>query len=757
MHALTIFCGAFLLFLVQPLIGKYILPWFGGSPGVWTTCLLFFQTLLLAGYAYAHFTSTRLKPRQQAYVHIALLVVSLLWLPIIPDGHWKPMTGEQPVARILLLLLAVIGLPYLVLAATGPLLQNWFRLTRPGASPYRLYALSNAGSLLALIGYPFLVEPLLTRSQQAMLWSGGMVLFVIACAMCAWRLRKLEDAPAPATTEGTASPAGEATSAVAAPVRAGDYFFWLVLPAIASILLTATTNKVTSDVAVVPFLWVLPLALYLVSFILCFDHPRWYSRGFYAALFTVSCAVVAFLLDEAGGAKFWLQLLGYNAALFAGCMVCHGELCLMKPPPQHLTRFYLCLALGGALGGSFVALAAPAIFSDYHEYPLGIWMLAYLAAILCLLHRSRALALGAANGVLLAAFVVPALDVSGSGWMWFSAYATAFREFYTEHWQWAAAIAVLFWVSLHDGWKLPRRDWHPRMSAFPLAMSAVLGAVFIMQAQDNKAGLVEATRNFYGTLKVRSYGEEGSLSHYLLLSHGVTTHGLQLSHPDYVTWATSYYGPNSGITMALDQFSVTSGRHIGLVGLGTGTLAAYGAPGDRMRFYEINPEVEPLARRRFSFIEQSFAEIKIVPGDARLTLEQELRDGHPQKFDVLALDAFSSDAIPVHLLTREAFGLYLEHMKPDGIIAVHISNRYLNLRPVVEALAREYGLAIATISDDPSDKEWWLYRTTWVLVSRSKQKLEVDTIKHSAEWPLDELGKRVLWTDDYSSLVDVLK
>jgi hypothetical protein len=430
----------------------------------------------------------------------------------------------------------------------------------------------------------------------------------------------------------------------------------------------------------------------------------------------------------------------------------------MKPAPAHLTRFYLSLSIGGALGGCFVALVAPAIFSDYHEYPLAVWVLAYLTGVLCLQHRSRALALGIANGVLLSAFVIPALDISGEGWVeTFKAYGGAFQEFYKAHWVWIASIAALLWVSLHDGWRIPRRDWHPRMSAFPLAMSAVLGAVFIMQLQDNKNGLVEATRNFYGTLKVRSYGEEGSLSHYLLLSHGVTTHGLQLSHPDYVTWATSYYGPNTGITMALDQFPVTAGRHIGLVGLGTGTLAAYGAPGDRMRFYEINPEVEPLARRRFTYLDQSFAEIEVVLGDARLKMEEELRAGRKQQFDVLALDAFSSDAIPIHLLTREAFGLYLEHMKPDGIIAVHISNRYLNLRPVVEALAKEYDMAIAAISDDPSDKEWWLYRTSWVILSRNREKLAAENIRSAADWPLDEAGHRVLWTDDHASLLKVLR
>ncbi len=756
LYAATIFLGAFLLFLVQPLIGKFILPWFGGSPGVWTTCLLFFQTLLLAGYGYAHFTSTRLRPRQQATVHLVLLALALVWLPIIPGAEWRPGPADEPTRRILLLLTATLGLPYLLLSATGPLVQRWFHLEHPGRSPYRLYALSNAGSLLALLAFPFALEPLASRTAQAWGWSAGLVGFALLCGLLAWRIRRLdpaEAAPAPA-------PADAADEAEKPGL--GTKFFWVALPFVASVLLVATTSKLSTDVAVVPFLWVLPLALYLVTFIVAFDHPRWYRRDVFAALFVLACAVTGYLLSTGSHDDMLFQVAGYSATLFIAGMVCHGEAYRLRPAPRHLTAFYLHLSAGGALGGLFVAVVAPLAFNDMFELHLGLWVLAYLFATLGLLQRSREVAVGAGAGALVAALVLPGLHadpLTDSGVIaGAKLYATTLRSFYTEHWIWAAAAAGLAAWSLRGAWVKGGDGWHPRLAIFPLGLTGLLGAVLFLQMTGGRDNLVEASRNFYGTLKVRSYGEPGSISHNHVLSHGITTHGLQFTEAPYDTWTTTYYGPASGIGLALDLAEpTTGGRHIGLVGLGVGTLAAYGMPGDRLRFYEINPTVLTLARERFSFLSQTVADVKIVLGDARLTMEDELRHRAPQAFDVLALDAFSSDAIPVHLLTVEAFELYLRHTKPDGIIAVHISNRYLDLRPVVEALAKHFGLAYATISHDPKEEEWWLYRTTWMLLSRDAAKFETPAIRDVADALSDDTAKLVLWTDDHASLLPVLK
>ncbi|WP_415908423.1 spermidine synthase [Oleiharenicola sp. Vm1] len=755
LYALTIFLGAFLLFLVQPLIGKYILPWFGGGPGVWTTCLLFFQTLLLAGYAYAHFTSTRLKPRTQALTHLVLLALSLAWLPIIPDTAWKPAAGDEPTRRILLLLTATLGLPYLLLSATGPLLQRWFSLRHPGQSPYRLYALSNVGSLLALLGYPFAIEPLLARSTQAWGWSAALVLFAGLCGACAWQIRRA-DPPAPA-----APATADDDTAADQPTRL-QRFFWLALPAVASVLLVATTSKLCVDVAVIPFLWVLPLALYLLSFILCFDHPRWYARGVFAALFVLACVAVGYFVSSGLHAPIAQQITGYCAALFVACMICHGEAYRLRPAPRHLTSFYLHLATGGALGGFFVAVVAPLVFNDYYELHLGYWALAYLLAALALVQRSRTIVLGIGAGTLAGVALLPLFFLGratepGPLAQLKNYYAT-YHAFYVEYRWWAAAVLLVLLWSLRGAIRARDDEWRVRFSFLPLALTALLGAVFFIQITGTNAGLIDASRNFYGTLKVRPFGEPGSISYSYLLSHGITTHGLQFARPPYNTWATTYYGPKSGIGLALEHAAPKpGGRRFGFVGLGAGTLAAYGQAGDQLRIYEINPAVLHLARERFTYLTQTAADVKIVLGDARLAMEDELAHDAPQHFDVLALDAFSSDAIPVHLLTAEAFAVYLKHLQPDGVIAVHISNRYLDLRPVVEALAQRYQLSLVTLSNNPKDDEWWLYRTTWMLLSRDPLKFAHADFQDAADEPPDETAQTILWTDDRASLVGILR
>ncbi len=749
--ALTIFTGAFLLFQVQPIIGKYILPWFGGSPGVWTTCMLFFQVLLLAGYAYAHITSTYLKQRHQVMVHVGLLILAVAFLPITPSESWQPSNGGDPVGRILLLLAASLGLPYFVLSSTGPLIQKWFSLTHPGRSPYRLYALSNIGSLLALISYPFYVESSFSRQQQAVMWSVGLCIFVLVCAYCAFRLWTH-------SSIGKENPLSEPRGAVVKPLPM-DRFMWLVLPMTASVLLIATTTKLCQDVAVVPFLWVLPLSLYLLSFILCFDHSRWYQRGLFSGLLALAAVVVCHLLFAGHGAPLLLQISGYASAMFIACMVCHGELYRLKPATDHLTGYYLMIAAGGALGGILVALVAPLVFSHYVELQIGFWLLCYLTGYLCLRDESRPIAYGAAAGLIAGGLLLPFLreEVFSEGLLRMPVlWAGEFWDFHRIHWKAAVIGLVALLVCFGDHRRLMLREWAPRMGGFVMLLTLGLGILMMHQFSQSNRYVLTASRNFYGMLKVVQYNASNPLTTYHTMVHGGITHGMQFTDPVLAAFPTTYYGESSGVGRALRQLERAGGRRIGLVGLGTGSLATYGEPGDNLRIYEINPAVEKLARNHFTYLNISEAEIDVVMGDARLSMEQELRAGEVHRFDLLALDAFSSDAIPVHLLTTEAFSTYLDCLAPGGVIAVHISNRYLDLQPVIENVAEHFGLEIATIMDeDPED--WWVYRTTWILLSGNLEFMERPEIADERTAPSGKAADVRLWTDDYASLFEVLK
>lgn len=747
-YALTIFTGAFLLFQVQPLIGKFILPWFGGGPGVWTTCLLFFQTLLLGGYAYAHFSSTRLKPKTQAALHLALLVLALALLPVTPADSWKARIDGNPVGNILLLLTACVGLPYFVLSSTGPLMQQWFSRAQPGVSPYRLYALSNVGSLLALLSYPFFFEVKFSRQAQGTMWAAGLGVFVLCCGYCALRLWKSGNDATPSVGPSDAAPAADS-----APTPWGDKVLWLVLPALASALLLAMTNKLCQEVAVVPFLWVLPLALYLLSFIVCFDHARWYRRGAFVALLGVGTAVMVDLMNAGSDASMALQISGYAAALFVACMVCHGELYRLKPPPRDLTAYYLFISAGGALGGFLVAVLAPAVLNDYRELQLGLVALWLAVAALAMRQRSLDLVHGAGAGALLVTLAVPALRAIYSGG---ASVGGELLAFYRDHLIAISASLMLLVVCVAD---VPRRvferEWRPRMGGFMMIVAMGVAAVFVIQSHGSNDRVLRASRNFYGTLKVFDYSRDDPEEHYRLLMHGATTHGLQFTSPTKSVLATTYYGPHSGVGLAIKHLPRVTGRRLGLVGLGTGTLALYGKAGDYLRIYEINPDVEKLARDPFTHLAQSPAKIDVIMGDARLSMERELAAGQSQQFDLLALDAFSSDAIPVHLLTRESVALYLKHLRPDGVLAVHISNRYLNLEPVVAALAHEFDLGMATVSDD-LELEWWIYGTTWIIVTKNQALLAQEEIREAADEPRIK-PRSVLWTDDHASLYEILK
>ena len=667
LHAGTIFLSSFLLFLVQPLIARLILPWFGGSAAVWTTCMLFFQALLLAGYAYAHILNSNVPGKKlQMSIHTVLLLGALAVLPIAPEEAWKPAGDEEPVSHILLLLGATVGLPYFLLAATSPLVQAWFARARPGENPYRLFAVSNLASLVALLGYPFFVEPFLSAGGQVSVWSWLFVAFAALCAVAAW------------TAPSRAAP--EEAAARAAPIRRSHVMLWLVLSATGSVLLLAVTNHLTQNVASVPLLWLAPLTLYLASFIVTFEGGRIYRAETLWIFLLAWIAGMGWLIaDSDFQFELPLQLGIFLPGLFLGCVFCHGELYRLRPAPRHLTAFYLTVSAGGALGGLLVAVVAPLAFSGYYELGIGLVVLALLAALR------------------------------------FSALNLAARF---------ASLAVL--------------------------MAAAGCAVYdgLRHQQDVRI----ATRSFYGVLRVKEYGDPGQPTHLRRLVHGTIMHGEQYLHDSSRRLLTTYYHETSGIGAAL-RSKQSRPMRVGVIGLGTGTLAAYGRRGDLYRFYDIDSRVIRIARSEFTYLEDSEATIETALGDARLTLEREA----PQEFDVLAVDAFSSDAIPVHLITREALGVYLRHVKPGGIVAFHVSNRFLELAPVVARLAAEHGAHAVLVADDPDESDATRSHSDWVLVSRDAGALEHEEIVAAGAMPAEDRPRWRTWTDDYSNLIQILK
>jgi spermidine synthase len=674
---LTIFVSAFLLFQVQPIMGRYVLPWFGGGPAVWSTCLLFFQVALLAGYGYAHWLGSLANKRTQVTIHVLLLAVSLVFLPIAPGAMWKPVSPGDPVGRILLLLTATVGAPYMMLASTGPLLQRWFSLSRPGESPYRLYALSNVGSFLALLSYPFVVEPVLRLRTQVLIWTAVYVVFVALCSLCAWGFA------------GAVAEAGKAIVSEAAAPSLWTILFWLMLAACGSTLLMATTNQMTQEIAVIPFLWVLPLSIYLLTFVLCFESERWYRRIVFAVLAGILAPVCCALMAAGLTVPLWIHLAVYPIALFVLCMLCHGELARSRPASAHLTLFYLMTAAGGAVGGVFVALAAPRLFETYLEYPIGL-------AVACL------------------------FGLAG----------------------WLRTGALRQWTSL---------NFRVRVPLMALLLGGLTAVVTTVMTEQQPS--LAAWRNFYGILRVSQKSDINGP--YRQLLHGRIKHGFQYLLVGKRTWPTTYYGPHSGLGLVLNNYRPAD-RRVGIIGLGTGTIAAYGQPGEVFRFYDINPDVSTIAAGWFSYLKDSRARTQVVLGDARVQLEHELAGGHPQNFDVLVVDAFSSDAIPIHLLTAECADVYRRHLKPNGALLLHISNKALNLQPVARGMARHLGWTAMFLNseDDTASGE---YGSDWVLISRNQALLETPAIQdQETEWEHPREAPMV-WTDDFSSLWKVLR
>ncbi len=662
-----VFLGAFLLFLVQPVIAKLILPRFGGSVAVWATCLVFFQAALLLGYAAAH-ALVRQQGRQAAtWLHRALLLGSLALLPIVPLVAMGPAsTALGPALQIVLLLTLSIGLPFTLLAMTSPLLQAWIAGGRGGgADPYRLFALSNLASLAALLAYPWLIEPWLRTARQAHVWSAAYAVYVVLLLIVSLR-RPVAPAAIAATTEVSAPPPPW-------PRRLG----WFALAGLGSYELVAVTNHLTQNIPSFPMMWVLPLVIYLLSFTLCFDGERWYApRAYRIALLLALPGMCLLLLAERQIHNIAWHIAGFLLGLFVVCMFCHGELARSRPAASRLTHFYLAVSAGGVFGGAVVALGAPALLPGYFEVEIGLMLLA--AALLWPLRRAA------------------------------------------------------------PGWRI----------AGALVLAGTL-ATAIWRVHDALNQVVDIGRNFYGVLRIREYEADRPLQHERTLIHGRVMHGQQFLAPKRRRQPTSYYTETSGVGRLLTTLADRP-IAIGAVGLGAGTIATYGKPGDRYRFYEIDPAIVAAAQRYFSFIADSAAEVEVRIGDGRLLLQ----DDTAARYDVLVVDAFSGDAIPTHLLTREAIELYRQRLNPGGVIALHLSNSHLDLRPVAARIATDLGMELAYVADAGTD-DIANAVSDWVLLAEDRSILDQPLIAQATK-PVPRVASTRAWTDDYSNIVQVM-
>jgi hypothetical protein len=698
LFVLSVFVSAFLLFEVQPMISRYILPFFGGTPAVWSTVQLFFQIFLTAGYAYAYWLISRISTKKQTWVHIAMLMMSLslvvalgfLWpSPITPDASWKPNSVNTPIQDIFKLLLVAVGLPFFLLSTNSPLMQAWFARALPGRSPYWLYSLSNIGSLLGLLAYPFIIEPNLTLRAQGWMWAGGYLLFALLAGYAAFRSART-------TQVATKLPKTVETASVSTKPSRRVQVLWILFSALGTTLLLAVTSQITQEVAAIPLLWVLPLSIYLLSFILIYSNERWYNQKIFGGL--MIAASIGFLWALVSvDANFITRTAAYCFFLFISVMICTGETYRLRPDPSHLTRFYLMTSIGGALGGIFVNLIAPFLFKGYWELIISFGLVLALALAVFVTRKST-------NKELQIRFIFN--------------------------------VMVSLTILLVGGFSL----------------YGLMGR--------NTYGDVFQARNFYGVVRVKEVYPNDAEWHGYNVSHGITIHGVQFTAPDKRSLPTAYFARQSGIGLAmLNHPKYGHGMRVGILGLGIGTLTAYGQPGDDYRLYEINPIMVDLAEGQdgyFSYLEDSPAKKTIILGDARLSLENELAARGSNNFDMLVMDVFSSDSVPVHLITKEAFDVYLKNLAPDGILAVNISTRYLDLIPVMWQLSKYYNLTMVVIPTE-ADGDRTVSPSLWVLMSRSPEQFQVPAITERV-FPMEDYSTNIrLWTDDFSNLFQILR
>ncbi|MFC4307673.1 spermidine synthase [Steroidobacter flavus] len=673
LYAVTVIVGACLLFLVQPLIAKIILPWFGGTSAVWSAALVFFQACVLGGYSYAHWLTTHVSPQRQSLIHGALLIVSCLMMPILPAESFRPEGGGEPALQILLLLTVTVGLPSLMLSATSPLLQVWYMRRTGSEPPYWLFAWSNAGSLLALLSFPLLLEPAFTSRTLALGWSALFVVFAALCVGLAYLNSKQTVSQAVEVAEPVAK-ANDAAPTV------GRMVLWLLLSGCASGLLVAVSANLSANVAPIPLLWVVPLALYLLTFILAFGNHRVYHPTWFFPLVALSLGGLAYLyINRLENWPIQYVVPAYLLSLFFICMACHGELVMRRPTGRYLTRFYLMISLGGVIGGAFVGLIAPNIFHTYVEFPLLVVLIAELYVMLQWYRRGARRTL------------------------------------------WLFRIVMI------------------------LGVLTLMGELLRAEYQDRRESVL-VQRNFYGTLSVQDDPSSFELARRYLI-HGTISHGYQYLHEELRRLPSSYFSKHSGAGLALTALQSEGPVRMGVVGLGVGVMSGYVRNGDYARFYEINPAVVDIADSYFTFLPaaRKDGDVKVLLGDARLTLE----DQSPQAFDLLAIDAFSSDAIPTHLLTHEAFELYFKHLKPDGVLAVHISNRYIDLVPVCARSAEHVNRSarvVRSISDGTYDT------SIWVVVTSNQELLARPEFQNANTYKATAAPSFHGWTDQYSSV-----
>ena len=678
-YGFTIFLSAFLIFQVQPLMSKIILPRFGGSSGTWLVCLLFFQLVLVLGYTYSFLINRFLSLKSQSIAHIVLLILAVLFSFQIFSTQQVNLAGYPPGLAILLLLFLTIGFPYFTLSTTSPLLQAWYNSEFvKNKTSYRLFALSNVGSMLALLTYPIFVEPSLNLHTQMSSWLLGFIIFVVCCIRLAWKEIYNQ------STEKTTSTNKQQSTSTS---QKKSVLLWVLLSFAPSTLLMAATEHLTRDVAPIPLLWILPLTIYLLSFIFCFDSAKWYQRSLFVPVFVVSPFVFCWLVENKSNSASLFFLSLFLLMCFVVFMVCHGELSRLKPQQKELPKFFLFVSIGGCLGGFFIGIFAPSFFIADFDLSISILFSFYISSYVLLKDKN---------------WNFPFLS----------------RTFFTC----LLVILGLFYLILFGAFQ------HAKIK-----MALLL------------------TRNFYGSLKVSDQNNVNRALH-----HGKISHGVQFLDSKRYLIPTSYYGKGTGIQIALDLVQKPEGNKVGVIGLGVGTLKAYGRAQDDYRFYEINPKVIEIANSYFTFLKDTPAKHNVVLGDARLSLTEE----SPQNFDILAVDAFSGDSILVHLLTIEAFKIYQRHMNTNGIISVHISNRYLNLKPVLAAATKELKLDAFVAENEFDESQSHVFGATWILMTK-KGQITKEQMKINNLIPIEEDEELIpnfpLWTDDYSSLYPLVQ